>query len=174
MKVFAAILAVVFAAMWQVTVAPLFPISAAVPDFVLLTLVLVTAFGTPRRGMVCVPVAALAYGFLSDRAPGLLVLAYLPLLPLGLYLEEARIPLNHFARTLAALLLTGIWARSLLVLGAVVGGADASAGPVLGQILIPGAFLDLALLTLVYVPLRLVGWSGEGMSLHRTSRYSSL
>lgn len=174
MKAFAAVIAVVFASIWQVTVAPLFPVSAAVPDFVLLTLVLVTAFGTPRRGMLCVPIAALAYGFLSDRAPGLLVLAYLPLLPLGLYLEEARIPLNHYARTTLALVLTGGWARALMVLGALVGGADGTLGAVLGQILIPGAFLDLALLTLVYVPLRLVGWSGEGMSLQRTSRYSSL
>ncbi len=174
MKVVAAMLAVLFAATWQVTVAPLFPISAAEPDFVLLTLVLVAAFGTPRRGMVCVPVAALGYGFLSDRAPGLMVLAYLPLLPLGLYLEEAKIPLNHYARTAIALLLTGSWARLLMVLGTVVGGADAPVGAVLGQVLVPGAFLDLALLTLVYVPLRLVGWSGEGMSLRRVTRYSSL
>lgn len=174
MKGVAAVAAVLLAAIWQVTVAPLFPLSTAVPDLVLLTLVLVTAFGTPRRGMVCVPVAALAYGFLSDRAPGLMVLAYLPLLPLGMYLEEAKLPLNHYARTLFALVATGAWARLLMILGTLVGGADASIGPVIGQVLVPGAFLDLALLTLVYLPLRLVGWSGEGMSLRRTTRYSSL
>ncbi len=169
-----AVLGTLFAAMWQVTVAPLFPVSAAVPEFVLLTLVIVTAFGNPRRAMVCVPVAALAYGFLSDRSPALLLLGYLPLLPLGLYLEEARIPLNHYARTLLATLATGAWLRMLLILGTVVGGADATAGAIMGQVLIPGLFLDFALLSLVYVPLRLIGWSGQGMSLQRGSYYSSL
>ena len=174
MKGAAAFLATIFAAICQVTVAPLFPVSAAVADFVLLTLVNVAAFGNPRRAMVCVPVGALAYGFLSDRSPALLLLAYLPLLPLGLYLEEARVPLNHYARTLLTLLATGIWTRTLLILGTVVGGADATVGAALGQVIIPGVFLDLALLSLVYVPLRLVGWSGQGMSLQRGTYYSSL
>ncbi|MEO8538707.1 MAG: hypothetical protein ABI577_03130 [bacterium] len=174
MKGIAAVLLVTFAAICQVTVAPLFPISAAVPEFVLLSLAVVTAFGNPRRGMVCVPVAAIAYGFLSDRAPGLLLLAYLPLLPLSLYLEQATVPLNHFARTMLAVLITGGWARTLLVLGTVVGGATAPVGSVIGQVLIPGLFLDFALLAIVYVPLRLVGWSGQGMSLQRGTYYSSL
>jgi hypothetical protein len=124
--------------------------------------------------MVCVPVAALAYGFLSGREPGLLILCYLPLLPIGLYLEEARVPLNHYARTLGALVATGMWVRALLVLGAVVGGADASAGVVLRDVILPGMFLDFALLSVVYVPLRLLGWSGQGMSLQRGGYYSSL
>ena len=174
MKGIAAFLATIVAAMMQVTVAPLFPISAAVPEFVLLTLVIVAAFGNPRRAMVCVPVGALAYGFLSDRSPALLLLAYLPLLPLGLYLEEARVPLNHYARTLIATLATGLWIRTLLMLGTVVGGADATVGAAVGQVLLPGLFLDFALLSVVYVPLRLIGWSGQGMSLHRGSYYSSL
>lgn len=174
MKGAASVLAAIVAAMAQVTVAPLFPLSAAVPDFVLLVLVVVAAFGSPRRAMVCVPLAAIAYGFLSDRSPALLLMAYLPLLPLGLYLEEAQIPLNHYARTLAATLLTGLWMRGLLMLGPLLGGADASFGAVAGQVLIPGLFLDFALLSVVYVPLRLIGWSGQGMSLQRGTYYSSL
>lgn len=174
MKGIAAFLATILAAMFQVTVAPLFPVSAAVPEFVLLTLVIVAAFGNPRRAMVCVPVAAVAYGFLSDRSPALLLLAYLPLLPLGLYLEEARVPLNHYARTLVATLVTGLWIRVLLMLGTVVGGADTTVGAAIGQVLVPGLFLDFALLSVVYVPLRLIGWSGQGMSLQRGSYYSSL
>jgi cell shape-determining protein MreD len=174
MKGTAAVLGTVLAAIAQVTVAPLFPVSAAVPEFVLLALVIVAAFGNPRRAMVCVPVAAIAYGFLSDRSPALLLLAYLPLLPLGLYLEEARVPLNHYARTLVAALATGLWIRALLMLGTVVGGADATLGAAVGQVLVPGLFLDFALLSVVYVPLRLIGWSGQGMSLQRGSYYSSL
>ncbi len=174
MKLFLAVLATLFAAVWQVTVAPLFPVWGVTFDFVLLTLVLIAAFGSPQRGMLCVPVAALAYGFLSGREPGLLVLCYLPLLPLGLYLEEARIPLNHYARTTIALVATGVWVRLLLVLGAVVGGADATPGLVIADVLLPGAILDFALLGIVYVPLRLLGWSGQGMSLSRGGYYSSL
>jgi hypothetical protein len=121
-----------------------------------------------------VPIAALAYGFLSNREPGLLVLAYLPLLPLGFYFEEAAVPLNHYARTLLALGLTGLWTRGLLVLGSLLGGADASVGVVVFDVLLPGLLLDLSLLTVVYVPLRLLGWSGQGMSLSRGGYYSSL
>ena len=174
MKGFLSVIAVLLACISQVTVAPLFPIGVVTFDFVLLTLVVVAAFGTPRRAMVCVPVAALAYGFLSDRAPGLLVLAFLPMLPLGVYLEQSGVPLNHFARSAVAMVLTGAWARLLLALGAVLGGADASVSAVLTSFVIPGLFLDFALLCVVYVPLRLLGWSGQGMSLQRGSYYSSL
>lgn len=174
MKAFLSVVGVVFAAMWQVTVAPLFPVSNVTFDFVLVALVVVAAFGSPRRAMVCVPVAALAYGFLSDRSPALLLLAYLPLLPLGLYLEEARVPLNHYARTLLATVATGAWVRLLLVLGAVLGGAEATLGDVVFGVIVKGLFLDFALLSVVYVPLRLLGWSGQGMSLQRGTYYSSL
>lgn len=174
MKMTAAVLLTVFAAMCQVTVAPLFPVGAVVFDFVLLTLILIAAFSSPQRAMLCVPIAALAYGFLSNREPGLLVLAYLPLLPLGFYLEEIPVPLNHYARTAGALLVTGAWARLLMVLGAVVGGADASLGILVRDILVPGLIVDFALLSVVYAPLRLLGWSGQGMALSRGGYYSSL
>lgn len=174
MKPFLSMLAVVFAAIWQVTVAPLFPVANVTFDFVLVTLVVVTAFGSPRRGMVAVPLAALAYGFLSGRAPALLLLAYLPLLPLGSYLEGVSVPLNHYARTALAMVATGGWARMLMVLGAVLGGADATAGDVVFGVLLKGVFLDFALLSVVYVPLRLLGWTGQGMSLQRGTYYSSL
>ena len=174
MKMFSAIVATVFAAIWQVTVAPLFPAWGVTFDFLLLTLVVMTAFGSPQRAMVCIPVAAVASGFLANREPGLILLAYLPLLPLGFYLEGARVPLNHYARTALVLAATGAWARLLFVLASVVGGADATPGLVLVQVILPGAFLDLALLSMVYVPLRLLGWSGQGMSLSRGGYYSSL
>ncbi len=174
MKGFLAVMATIFAATSQVTVAPLFPVSGVVFDFVLLALVLIAAFGSPKRAMICVPVAALAYGFLSNREPGLLVLAYFPLLPLGFYLEEVNVPLNHYVRTAAAMVLIGMWARSLLVLGSIVGGAHASLGLTVSDVILPGMLLDLSLLTVVYVPLRLLGWSGQGMSLSRGGYYSSL
>jgi len=41
-------------------------------------------------------------------------------------------------------------------------------------VVLPGLFLDLALLSMVYLPLRLLGWSGQSMSLSRGGYYSSL
>lgn len=174
MRGFSAVATVVFACICQVTIAPLFPVSATAFDFVLIALVLVAAFGNPRRAMVAVPVAAVALSFLSGRSAGLLLLAYLPLLPLGLFLEGASVPLNHFARALVATLATGAWARVLLVLGAMVGGAEGNLGIVVREILLPGLFLDFALLSVAYVPMRLIGWSGQGMSLQRGVYYSGL
>ncbi len=167
-------LTIVLAAIAQVTVAPLFPVSGAVPEFLLLTLVLLVAFSSARPVMIATPFAALAYGFLSDRAPGLLLLAYLPILPLGYFLEESRIPVNHYIRTAAMMVLTGIWARTLLALGAMTAGADPVFGLLVGDVLLPGFFLDLALLTVVYIPFRLIGWTGQGMTLGRTGFYARL
>lgn len=174
MKGFWAAMATVLATTAQVTVAPLFPVAGTTPDFVLLTLILLTYFGSPRWAMACVPAAALGLGFLADRSPGLLILAYMPLLPLAYYVEDARVPMNHFARTLIVMLATGGWVRLLFVIAAVVGGADASAGVFAGKVLLPGLFVDFALLSVVYVPFRLIGWSGQGMSLSRGTYYSSL
>jgi len=174
MKGLIAILLVMFAAVAQVNVSSLFPVSGAVGDLVLVTLALLAVFGSPRLAMVCIPIAALSLGFISDRAPGLLLLGYLPLLPVAFYIEEARLPLNHYARTLVAVLATGLWLRLLLVLGAIASGADAGLGAAVTMVLIPGLFLDFALLSVVYIPLRLVGWNGQGMSLQRGGYYSSL
>ena len=155
-------------ALAQVTVAPLFPVSAAVPDYALVMLVILTVFAGPTTVMVALPLTALLLGFASDRSPGLLVMAYLPLLPLALYVEDSRMPLNRYAQMAVAGVATGAWARLLLAFGAIAGGADPSFGAIVGQLVIPGLFLDFALLTLVYAPFRLLGWSGRGMSLQRS------
>jgi hypothetical protein len=174
MKAALTVLATVFAAICQVTVAPLFPVAGVEVEFVLLTLICVAAFGSPQRAMVAIPVAALSYGFLADRAPGLLLLGYMPILPLMLYLEEAPIPLNHYAGTLLAMVSVGVWVRLLMVISALLAGATAGPGDVLRHALLPGVFLDFALLSIAYLPLRLLGWSGRGMALRRGTYYSSL
>ncbi len=164
-------LAMLLAAIAQVTVAPLFPVAGAVPEFVLLGLVLMAAFSSPSPVMVLTPLMAVALAFLSDRSPGLLLVAYLPLLPLGFALEESPVPLNHYLRTLAMIVVTGVWLRTLLALGAMASGAAPAFSLLLSDVLVPGAFLDAALLTVVYIPMRLVGWSGRGMTLQRGRYY---
>ncbi len=168
MKAVGVCLLVVTTALAQVSVAPLFPISAAVPDYALIVLVILTLFAGPATVMLALPLIAICLGFASDRSPGLLLMAYLPLLPLALYAEETRVPLNRYAQMVVAGLATGAWARTLLAFGAIAGGADPAFGALVGQLVIPGLFLDFALLTLVYAPFRLLGWSGRGMSLQRS------
>ena len=167
MKGILVLLLIIATAMVQVTVAPLFPISGAVPNFPLVLLVMLAAFSGSTAPMFAIPVTAIFVGFASDRAPGLLIIAYLPLLPLGLVLQEWRIPLNQYMRVVAAGAATGVWIRGILALAAVVQGANIAIGPLIFQVLVPGLFLDLALLTIAYVPFRLIGWSGRGMSLQR-------
>ena len=168
MKALGVCLLVVVTALAQVSVAPLFPVSAAVPDYVLVVLVILTVFAGPTTVMLALPLMAICLGFASDRSPGLLLIAYLPLLPLALYGEETRVPLNRYAQIVLAGLATGAWARTLLAFGAIAGGAEPAFGALVGQLVIPGLFLDFALLTLVYAPFRLLGWSGRGMSLQRS------
>jgi hypothetical protein len=166
-KAILVLLLIVATAMVQVTVAPLFPISGAVPDFALVLLVTLAVFAGPRAAMLAIPFTAIFVGFATDRAPGLLIIAYLPLLPLALGLQEWRVPLNQYMRVLAAGGGTGLWIRVVLALAAIAQGADVAAGALVFQVLLPGLFLDLALLTIAYAPFRLIGWSGRGMNLQR-------
>ncbi len=151
----------------QVTVAPLFPVRGATPDFALVTLLALAVFSGPRTVMVALPILSVLLGFSTDRAPGLLLLGYLPLLPLAAYLDRGPLPLNRYAQTLAAGMATGLAARSLLAFGAVAQGADLQVSALLGEVLIPGMLLDAGLITIGYFPFRLVGWSPRQMTLQR-------
>jgi len=75
-------------------------------------------------------------------------------------------------RLIAGMMLaTGAWLRAVLALGAVAGGAEPALGPMLTDVILPGMFLDLVLLTVVYIPLRLAGIPGRGMTLQRSRYY---
>jgi hypothetical protein len=161
--------AVLFAALAQVTVAPLFPIQGALFDFVLVTLITVAVWAGPRAAMVSLPFAAIFLGFVSDRAPGLLILAYLPLLPLAFVVAEANLPLSRFVQTVLVGAGVGIWARLVLSLGAFVGGAEFTLSGLLFLVLVPGVFLDILLVTFVYLPFRLSGMHARPMTLHRST-----
>ncbi len=157
-----------FGVMAQVTVAPLFPLDAAVADLGLLVIVFTALLAGPKATMWTVPLIALFLGFSTSRAPGLLLLAYLPFLPLAYGLGETGMPLNRYLRTLLAALATGLWARGLLGTAAFVQGAQFAPGDLIGAILLPGLVLDALLVTLLYIPCRLAGRTGRSLSLRRT------
>jgi hypothetical protein len=151
----------------EVTVAPLFPVSAAIPDLPLVTLLIVAAYAGPNSAMLGIPFVAICLGFASDRSPGLLLLAYLPMLPVAAGLEEFRVPLNQFSRVLLTGALTGLWMRGLLAAVAVLQGASLPIGTLIAGLFIPGLVLDIALLVVAYLPLRLIGLDGHRMTLQR-------
>jgi len=173
MKTVLIVILLLLASLAQLTVAPLFPISGAQADIPLVTMAVLAVYAGPATVMLGMPLVALFLGFGSSRAPGLLIIGYLPLLPLGLAFEEWQLPLNRFVRTILAGAITGLWLRTVLAMGAMVSGAPLAIGPLIGQVLLPGVFFDLALLTLAYLPFRFVGWSGHPMSLRREGFWGS-
>jgi len=159
--------ALFLAAIAQVTVAPLFPIQGAVPDFVLVTLITFATWAGPRTAMVSLPIVAVFLGFAGNREPGLLILAYLPLLPLGLFIDEANLPFSRFVQVLLTAAGTGLWARLVMSAGAFIGGAEVSLSGLLFLVLVPGLFLDILLVTFAYLPFRLMGKQARPMTLQR-------
>jgi hypothetical protein len=171
MIVLAAALLAFAAAVFQVSVAPLFPLKGAVVDVVLVTVVVLALNAGPRAAMAAMPFAALFFAFLSGRSPALVLLAYLPLLPLAAYLEEAAVPLNRFSRLLAAVALAGGGVRLTFAASAYAQGAEFSLLPLLFDVLLPGLILDVVAVTVVYLPRRLVGWQPRALGLRRTGWY---
>jgi hypothetical protein len=167
MKAFTLALVVVMAACAQVTVAPLFPLASAVPDFALLALVASAVFAGPRPAMAMLPALALAVGFLTGRSPALLIVAYLPLLPAGRWLETSGLPLSAYARLAILTAAGGAFARTILAAGAFANGADFAPAILLRDFIFPGIVLDAALLSAVYVPARLLGVRAGTLSLQR-------
>jgi predicted small integral membrane protein len=161
---------VVVVALAQVTVAPLFPISGAVPELGLLLLLLLGLFLGPGPVMAGLPALAILQGFATDRAPGLLIIAYLPLLPFAAALEDWRVPLWEYPRAAIAFVVAGLWFRGIVAFASIAQGADPAFGALAVQVMAPGVFLDLALLTVAYLPLRFLGWGGQRLSL-QGSRY---
>ena len=156
------------AALAQVTVAPLFPLSGAVADLCLIVLVGVALAAGPRPAMLALPVLAVSLGFVTDLGPGLALLLYLPLLPLAFLLESAPMPLGSYLRLGIATVATGLWSRMIVVAVAFGEGADVPLSDLVLQVLVPGFVFDVILFTLLYIFARVVGLSGRSMSLRRT------
>jgi hypothetical protein len=155
----------------QVTVASLFPLRGAVVDFGLLTVLLLALTAGPRAAMLAVPFCALTVGFASDRSPGLLLLAYLPVLPLGLIFEEARVPLPRYIQLCALLVVCGAGARLLLAASAIFQGADVAPAAMVRDVLAPGFVLDFLAFTAMYLPIRMIGRGADTFTL-REGRYA--
>jgi hypothetical protein len=148
----------------QVSAVPYFMLSAAQADILLVTLALLLVFQGPRVAMVSLPMIAVFLGFLSDRSPATLILAFLPLLPLAYWLDQSGTPVPRYVQTVFAVGTTGLWARLLLSATNYTQGAQVELGSLFFNILLPGLVLDLALLSLAYLALHLLGWEPRSLS----------
>lgn len=163
------VVALTLVTLLQVAVAPLFPLRAAIPDLTLITVMAIALCWTPRPAMIAIPVLAVLFSFASDRAPGLVLLAYLPLLPVAYALEQARLPINRYSQAAIATVVGGAAARLILALGPMAQGAEFTLGVLTKDLILPGTVLDWSLLTLAYVPLRLAGLEASRMTLYRSN-----
>ena len=161
--------ALTIVAILQLSLAPLFPLSIAQADLGLVFVAWITLFRGPRTAMWVAPVLAVMTGLLSDRSPGLFMLAYLPIVPLIAFLRprDTNMIFGGYWRALGAVVVVGVWGRVILALAAIAQGAEPAVGVLIGSIIAPGIFLDGALLTLAFAPARLVGWDVASMALTR-------
>lgn len=160
-------LALVVVAVAQVTVAPRFTVALAQADLLLVSLAVVTVFAGRSAAMVSVPLMAFFLASLTGRSVGLLILAFVPFPLLAYWLSEDGPPITRYLQTLMAVVATGMWARVLLALATIPGGADFAFGVLVVQYLVPGLLLDAALLSLCYLPCRLLGLETRDLSPRR-------
>jgi hypothetical protein len=149
--------AAVLVAAFQVTVVPLFPISGATAELAIPFILGALMVGGPGAGMFATPAIALSVGMAGDREPGLLLIAYTPALLFGYLLDRFELPPGKFPRLLVTALLAGFWVRLVLSASALAGGAAFEPFVLLVDIVTPGFLFDAMVITLLYVPLRLLG-----------------
>jgi hypothetical protein len=167
MRTLGAAIVALLAALMQVTVSPLFPLGGAVADLGLIAVAFLAIAGGGRAAMLGVPLVALFLGFASNHSPALLLVAYVPLLPLAFLLEQSKMRVGPYIRVGAAVLITGAWARVVLATSAFVAGAEFAPGPLIADIVIPGIAFDAAFFSLCYGALRLARRTAPSLGLER-------
>jgi len=143
--------ATIIVAVCQASAAPLFSVAAATPTVVLVFLGLVALYRGETTAMVITPAVAVAEAWTRGLSPGLLLVAYVPLVPLLGAFDPRGLPLlGPGGRLLGAVAVTGAWARVLAAGSVVLAGASFAPGDIVGRLLLPGILLDLALAGTVY------------------------
>jgi hypothetical protein len=158
---------VLLVALLQASTVSLFPIGGVVVDVLLVVIVWIAVFRGPVTALWVIPLAAITYGFAGGKSPALVLVAYLPLMPLANYLETAGAPLNRYAQTALATAATAGWSRGIFTLAAVVQGAELDPVYLFFRLILPGILFDVTLLSVAYLAFRLLGWEPRTTSLQR-------
>ncbi len=141
----------------QVAAVPLFTVAGATAELGVVAILVTLLVAGPRPAMLMTPAIALAVGFAGSRAPGLLLIGYTAVLPIGYLLDRYGMPPGPYPRLLITACAGGLWVRLVLSLSAFLNGAAFEPVVLLRDIITPGLAFDAALITLAYVPLRLAG-----------------
>jgi hypothetical protein len=155
MKGIAVVVAVLVIPVAQYSVVPYFDVSGTVVDLMLITLALLVAFTSVGAMLAAIPAMAILAGLISDSSIVVLVLGYLPLLPLA-YTFETELPydLPTFARLAIAVALTSVWVRLLGAAMLLIEGASFGPAELLTASILPGFLLDTVAFLIVYGILR--------------------
>ena len=101
---------ILFVAVAQSSAAPLFTLSAAAPAFAVLFLGILCVYRGATVAMVATPLVAIAEAWLRGLEPGLLLLAYVPVVPLIDYSRGMAQPVfGPGVRLVAMVLMVGAW-----------------------------------------------------------------
>jgi len=168
MRVLLTVVLLLVTALAQVAIAPLFPLVGAVVELPVVVLLLLAVFAGPHAVMIGLPILVLFLGFSTNVPFEWLVLAYLPLLPCAAWIQQQRaIPQAPYALVLFMVVGAGIWARAVFAVVAMTSGAGLAVGPVVTDILLTGAVLDAAVVSVVYGLCRWVGWPVRSLDLEQ-------
>ena len=140
----------------QVTVAARYPLSAAFPDYMLVTLVVWAAIRPRDDSMVALPLGAFLVGATGPQSVMVLMLVYLTLLPAALVLRAIS-PLGSFLNSLVLLIGATLLRDLVFAAEAVSSGANVGATDLLFRAYFPGLALNLLLLPFFYLSLRYLG-----------------
>jgi hypothetical protein len=140
----------------QVTVAPRYPLSAAFPDYMLVTLVVWVMIRPRDDSMAALPLGAFLVGATGPQSVMVLMFVYLTLLP-GALVLRALSPLGSFLNSLVLLIGATLLRDLVLAAEAVSSGANVGLTDVLFRAYFPGLALNLLLLPFFYLGLRYLG-----------------
>ncbi len=168
MRALLLVLLVLVTVLAQVAVAPFFPVAGALVELPVVVLLLLAIFAGPYAVMIALPILVLFLGFSTNVEYEWLVIAYLPLLPGAAWIQRQRaIPQTPYLLLLVMVVAAGIWARGVLAGAAMTSGASPTFGPVVADILLPGAAFDAGVLSLAYGLCRWIGWPTRSLDLEQ-------
>ena len=148
----------------QLSVAPLFPLSGAVPDLGLVFFAALAWRGGVSPLLVSAPAYAGWFALLAGRSPLLVFVAYAgaaaALLVLARPEPGARRPVERVSGAAAILGLSigSLWTRASFAVGSMLAGASAEPWSLVADVIAPGLLLDLAFYCLLVLAPGLVGW----------------
>ena len=154
MSLLAGLIAVMFAALAQVSILPSFSIFGAHPSLIIVLLVAWMSIRGQREAVVLIPIAGILLGLLDGQPLGLAMLALAPLILMTEVRELKVVDSDFIPALLLTVLGTGVYEATSLV-SLAVRGEPVSWLASITDVLVPAAVANALLLLPVYAVVRL-------------------